>query len=408
MTTTNNNSPPPLSILQWNSRSLYRSKLTEFKLKLRFHDPSIVLLSETHWVDDFEVNFSCYDIFRRNRNAYGGGVAILGKNPLSASPFPLPHFQTIEAVAIKLTPPNQPPLIFVSVYIPPGNISLAEIESLLSSIGENGIIGGDFNAHHPLWERIPSGNRCGNSLVHFLSESNNLCLNTPRNIGTRMCPRNPSTISTIDLTFSSSNLAPLIDISPGPWNWNSDHRSIFINLSISLPQSSSKPPSWTFYKNKWPKWNQDLEYLLSSSNLVNISNPADAYDLFSSSLLQVSHIHSKFRKGDENKKKKEKIPHGITPEGRKYIALCNRANTVWLKQGTGISKTHLNYLVAKKKKTLDKNKTQSWDETIERKQLEKVLELLEEDDEDSNTLFSLLFHQRRLRQQTHFSSRNCR
>ena len=149
-------------------------------------------------MDDFEVNFSCYDIFRRNRNAHGGGVAILAKTPLSASPVPLPLFQTIEAVAIKLTPPNQPPLIFVSVYIPPGNISLAEIESLLSSIGENGIIGGDFNAHHPLWERIPSGNRCGNSLVHFLSESDNLCLNTPRNIGTRMCPRNPSTISTID------------------------------------------------------------------------------------------------------------------------------------------------------------------------------------------------------------------
>jgi hypothetical protein len=39
---------PPIKIIQWNARGLYRSRLEEFKNHLRNHNTHIVLLSETH------------------------------------------------------------------------------------------------------------------------------------------------------------------------------------------------------------------------------------------------------------------------------------------------------------------------------------------------------------------------
>ena len=234
------------SILQCNARSLYHSKLTEFKIKLRNHNPSLVLLSETHWVDQFSVSFGSYDVFCRNRNANGGGVAILAKKYLSASFFRLPSFSSLEAVAIQFIPPNEPPLIIISVYCPSGNnTSPQEINTLLSLIGDRGLIAGDLNAHHSLLESHSVSNRCGNSIFRSLSDLNSVCLNTPKNLGTRMCPSSAN-ISTIDLTFSSSSISSSIEVTPGPWTWNSDHRPLFVNLSLNLPHSSNLPPQLDF------------------------------------------------------------------------------------------------------------------------------------------------------------------
>ena len=94
------NNSQSLSILQWNARGLYGPKLTEFKKNLRNSDPSIVLLSETHWIDPFPVSSHAYDLFCLNRATSSGGVAILAKKLLSPTPFPLPQFQFIEAVGI--------------------------------------------------------------------------------------------------------------------------------------------------------------------------------------------------------------------------------------------------------------------------------------------------------------------
>ena len=278
------NNPKPISILQWNARSLYKSKLTEFKIHLRNSDPSVVLLSETHWVDSFPVSFSSYNIFLRNRNAHGGGVAILVKKSLSASLLPLPLFSSIEAVGISLSSASNSPLNIISVYSPPGNIPAQEIDSLFDLAGEYGIIGGDFNAHHSLWEAQSTSNSCGNSLFKFISSSSSFCLNTPYNLGTRMCP-STAKISTIDLTFSSANLSPLINIIPGSFSWNSDHCPLFINVAFDLPQSYNKPPSWTFHEKKWPLWNLDLESSFSSSEILKITDPAAAYLSFHSTMI---------------------------------------------------------------------------------------------------------------------------
>ena len=109
-------------------------------------------------------------------------------------------------------PPNERPLIIISVYCPSGNnTSPQQINTLLSLIGDRGLIAGDFNAHHSLWEPHSVSNRCGNSILRSLSDLNYVCLNTPINLGTRMCPSSAN-ISTIDLTFPLSLSLPLLKL----------------------------------------------------------------------------------------------------------------------------------------------------------------------------------------------------
>lgn len=68
-----------LSVVQWNSRGLTRAKLIEFKNCLRTLNPDVVLLSETHWSDNFKVTLQTYNITLKNRLDGYGGVAILTK-----------------------------------------------------------------------------------------------------------------------------------------------------------------------------------------------------------------------------------------------------------------------------------------------------------------------------------------
>ena len=79
-----------LKIIQWNDRRLNKSKLTEFNANLDTLDPTMVLLSETHWNNQSKPSFSNYNLVFKNRpDSSYGGVAILVKKNLSFVPLTL-------------------------------------------------------------------------------------------------------------------------------------------------------------------------------------------------------------------------------------------------------------------------------------------------------------------------------
>ena len=126
-----NKTIPHLNIIQWNARSLYRSKLELFKNNLRSSNPSIVLLSETHWVDSHPVAFDAYNCFVKNRaDKNGGGVAILVKKSISASLIPSPVLAHIECIGVSILLPDGKNLVLISAYCPKGDAEPSEIASL--------------------------------------------------------------------------------------------------------------------------------------------------------------------------------------------------------------------------------------------------------------------------------------
>ena len=92
----------PIKLLQWNARSLYRSKLEEFKNNLRKINPHLVLLSETHWNEKYIHKFSAFNSIYINRQGQEGGVAILVKKTIQYTKLLLPRLDTIEATGIPL------------------------------------------------------------------------------------------------------------------------------------------------------------------------------------------------------------------------------------------------------------------------------------------------------------------
>ncbi len=80
-----------LLLIQWNARSLNKAKLSEFRAYLTTYNPSIVLLSETHWSDSYTVCFKSYNCIVKNRPNNGkGGVAILIKKNIPFIPLAVP------------------------------------------------------------------------------------------------------------------------------------------------------------------------------------------------------------------------------------------------------------------------------------------------------------------------------
>ena len=209
-----------LKILQWNARSLYGAKLAQFKVDLSQMNPDIVLISETFWRDEYKVCFKAYTVFNKNRtDRRGGGVAILIKNYLRARPITIPYSQNIEAVgaAIQVGPKQ---LGLVSVYCPKGECNVTELTEIWKAAGTTAITGGDMNAHSGLWEQRGTLNRAGSAVEDALAQDDNTTLSTPPNLGTR---RGTGNTSTIDLTFSTRDIAPAVSITRGPLDWDSDH-----------------------------------------------------------------------------------------------------------------------------------------------------------------------------------------
>lgn len=65
-----------INILQWNCRSMQR-RIPELAFLLDKHNINIATLCETRLEKHFRASVNIYDIYSRDRNRYGGGVAIL-------------------------------------------------------------------------------------------------------------------------------------------------------------------------------------------------------------------------------------------------------------------------------------------------------------------------------------------
>lgn len=356
------NNPNP-TFIQWNSRSLYKSKLEEFRYNLRKSDPLFVLLSETHWKNKYNISFKAYVCIKKNRiDKQKGGVAILLKKHITYNILPLPVFTSLEVVGITCII-DKKKLDLISVYSPRGDCDFDEINALFSSPQNDFIIGGDFNGHHYLWDKESPINRCGRSIFEFINNNDNVILSTPANLPTRFCPIS-GRHSTLDLTFVSCNLAPKIKITTGP-DWGSDHLPIMGDLSIYQNLNPSRPFSWKFREDSWVSWNREIEQELDRQNFNELAenNSIETYSMFSSVILNASNKY--FSKSSNKTVSKEPQRPWWTLACQKAVAEYRRARTIWLNSPCSNNKTNLNRKSAIKKKIICQAKKKSWNSHLD-------------------------------------------
>ena len=244
-------------ITTWNCRSIY-NKSSEFKVYLNKEKPHIVCLQETWITDGYLPTFPGYNSFFKNRRGgRGGGLATLIRNDLLVLESLEPHLPTdskLEALEIKLKY-HRKILQIINIYNPNLPISEAEWDGVLSNLGPEAIVVGDFNSHHPRWTNRRGPSPAGTNLVNSMDKFN-LNLITPRNLVTFLNSSCNYAPSTLDLFFVTNNIAGKIKI-VGSEDPGSDHLMIVACIDASLSSHVRKiRPRWKLENADWSRYRE--------------------------------------------------------------------------------------------------------------------------------------------------------
>lgn len=159
------------------------------------------------------------------------GVLAAVRKELQPKTFALAVPASMEAVAVQLQC-NLGNLTVVSAYVHPHSTILqAELEAFLESIPHPCVIGGDWNAKHPLWGDHRQDAR-GDLLQSALDYSNLVVLNTGGY--TRYdVHRSPSAI---DITLASADISLYFDLQILDHPHGSDHIPISFGTATIIPE----------------------------------------------------------------------------------------------------------------------------------------------------------------------------
>jgi len=208
----------------------------------------IALITETHFTKYSTIHIAGYKLLKTNHpdGTAHGGVAILIKSTVLFEPLPnfyLDHLQS-SAVIVKL---NNIPITIAAIYSPPKHkITVHHYANYFNSVGNNFIIGGDFNAKHHSWD-CRANNPRGSVLHNFVSQKNFKVLAPP---GPTYWPtsvhKNPDILVIFVAKIPNNihgNTVNILDL-------NSDHSSVILTLNVSPPLRRESPKLFNCTTNK--------------------------------------------------------------------------------------------------------------------------------------------------------------
>ena len=265
------------NIFQWNARSV-AVNLSYLLQHLALHKYKILVLQSLNVTSNklpkipnyyYPPVYSKSDCKPQNK-IY---TAIYAYQGLQYSPCESPvatHLSDIHSCAVSVKVNNSLVLNIVSVYLPRGpNDHNTEWLNLLDDSKEKWFIGGDFNAHSPLWEKqcnIVTNNR----LVENLMNCPLYLLNNENQV-TRIPDVSYHRATSIDLSLISPSLVPHCNWDTHTDTLGSDHLPIRVTLNEKLcvdEMTKDKIPKFNYKKANWSKFKE----------LLNSYNTNEVYD----------------------------------------------------------------------------------------------------------------------------------
>ena len=138
----------------------------------------VAVIQETKMLPgDREPYLEGYSLTRRDRpgavRERGGGLAFAVRKGIGYSKTKLANLQVVEADILNIKGSAGKVLQVVNIYIPPKRVRQAEhVEVVMQDLdrlpkGRDAIWCGDFNTHHPLWDRDTEGDALGEALANW-------------------------------------------------------------------------------------------------------------------------------------------------------------------------------------------------------------------------------------------------
>lgn len=209
-------------------------RYAELRMFLIMHLIDIVCLQETHLGTTAQCTMPGYSVLRKDRpQGNAGGLAILVKEGVSYLEIPQSYNLECQGIQIKSKTGK---IDILNTYLPP---SYKIIESDINDLfdGSNRTILGDFNARSTRWgsDRVCHRDRV---IEKCIDRADLVVLNNGE--PTHM-DYHKGTMSHIDLSFSSPNLASKITWSTVNNLMGSDHNPIMINLNETVEREIIYP-----------------------------------------------------------------------------------------------------------------------------------------------------------------------
>lgn len=261
-------------IIQWNINS-YSTQLEHLKLFIKDTTPTLLCLQETNFKHSYCAPIKGYTVFYKNRTTQtiaSGGVATYIHNSTPSKEIVLNS--PYEVVAVQTYLPF--PITICNIYLPNSlTVELTELSNIIDQLPSPFILLGDFNAHNTLWGS-ESTNKSGRIVESMMDKFDLILLNNgnPTHI-------DPATgkFSAIDLSISSSQIAPIFTWDTLSDPYSSDHIPINIILPTPFPHNHWKPlqPKWKYNEADWDLFKEtidtQLELLTYSDNIdTNITS----------------------------------------------------------------------------------------------------------------------------------------
>ena len=218
-----------------------------------------MILNETKLNGTKKLDFTNYTTHRRDRDARGGGVAIIIKNCLPHSL--LPRLNTaIEQVSVKLWNGA----VIAGCYAPPSvNRTNNDLDAIFAQANKT-LAMGDFNARHISWKNIIN-NRNGRTLYEYITTRNIQLLGTPTPTFLHSITQ---TSSYIDIALNK-NIPNLHDLHVQN-DLSSDHNPTYLIWKTSL-EPEPGPTTWLLKNVDWARFKGELDTAVRINS--NIENP---------------------------------------------------------------------------------------------------------------------------------------
>lgn len=256
-----------ITLLQWNIQGFLCHKYA-LELIVALHKPNIIVLQETHITEGNKhlLHLPGYYTFQHNKDyTYAkSGIAILVKNNINVSH----HCVSSGPLLFQyLTIDCGTPLILINIY-KEYDVSLNGdmVQHIIFPERGHTLLLGDLNAQNTLWGSADTSQ--GGLLWEELAEANGLVI---LNDGSPTLFNTRHTLTSVDVSMSSSDLAPTLSWKTLPMPEVGDHFPILISNDIPTPAKVFVPrfldvrANWPLFRSKLERFNDDFD----ESNNIN-------------------------------------------------------------------------------------------------------------------------------------------
>ena len=268
---------PQLNILQLNIDGI-RNKHLELKATLKDRHIHIAVIQETKLQTHHSTpKFPGYTTLRHDRSRGGGGGLITlihtdipFTNTTAKTIADMPIDRTIEIQTTRIRLHTQD-INIVNLYIPPTSSTPAGYTPQLDHLNSwnNTYILGDLNAHDPSWLDAQTTDLRG---THLLQQLDTFMILNNTSIPTRLPYNILNQPTSPDVSLATSDLGLRSTWRAGH-ELSSDHRPLYISLTLGIPIQRRPKHTFTNYKHAdWHNFSATIEDSLQSFDISQYIN----------------------------------------------------------------------------------------------------------------------------------------